>query len=429
MYRQAIALAVGLCILTHSALPQALSPALTSDQLVEAAMARNRDVLSLKQRLTEAQGLLRQAGVGPADNFELSGIAGQPLGNEGEDSFSLTYSHTFETFGKRSKRLAVAEKDLALAQAEFDDRRRALRFEIKTRYAEAVAEQQKLALSDRLLNVNREYLRLTQARVEKGDAAPLEADLLRVELNRDQAQRTLTEGRLQNAVLQLKATLDVASTEAISFVPSLQPRPFISDLQQLKAQAMSQRPDLTVLRLTEDQAAGQIRLAQVETKPNVTLSGQYSHADTAFDQYGLTQARALTPLRDHLDSIGLGISIPLSRAKRNRGNIEAAVARQAGARLRREYLESTIPTQVEAAYQCWRAAQAAATVLSKDVIAQSEKNLGVMRQAYNLGDLRLIDVLNEQRRLLETELSYIDSQAELFRSSAELEQAVGGALQ
>jgi cobalt-zinc-cadmium efflux system outer membrane protein len=114
---------------------------------------------------------------------------------------------------------------------------------------------------------------------------------------------------------------------------------------------------------------------------------------------------------------------------RNRGNIEAAIARQSGAGLRRGYLESVIPTQVEAAYQRWRAAQSAADVFTKDVIDQSEKNLAVMRQAYNLGELRLLDILNEQRRLLDTELSYIDTQAELFRSYAELEEATGGSLQ
>src|SRR5450755_1199646 len=106
MYRQALALSVGLTLCALTALPQASSSALTADQLVEAALAKNRDFLSLKQRITEAQGLVRQAGVGPADNLDVSGLAGQPFGNKAEDSLSLTYSHTFETFGKRGKRVA-----------------------------------------------------------------------------------------------------------------------------------------------------------------------------------------------------------------------------------------------------------------------------------------------------------------------------------
>lgn len=429
MYRQAVALSAGVCLLMATARPQAALSALTPDQLVEAAITRNRNFLSLKQRISEAQGSLKQARMGPVDTLQVSGLAGQPFGNAAEDSFSLSYSHTFETFGKRSKRTAVAEKAVALAQAEFDDRRRALAFEVKSRYADAVADQQKLAVFDRLLNVNREYLRLTEARVQKGDAAPLEADLLRVELTRDTARRTLVDGRVRDAILQLKAVMDIPSTEAISFTSSLKPPTVAFDLPHLKSLALSKRPDLIALRIAGEQAARETKLAEVETKPNITLSGQYSHADTAFDQFGFTAIGALAPIRDHVDSAGIGISFPLSTAKRNRGNIEAAIARQSGAILRREYLEGSIPIQVEAAYQHWHAAQRAADIFTKDVIDQSEKNLAVMRRAYNLGELRLLDILNEQRRLLDTELSYIDAQAELFRSYAELEEAIGGSLQ
>lgn len=429
MYRQALALSAGLALCVPTALPQASSAALTADQLVEAALAKNRDFLSLKQRITEAQGLIRQAGVGPADSVDISGLGGQPFGNSGEDSLTLSYAHTFETFGKRGKRVTIAEKEMALAQAEFDERRRALSFEVKTRYADAVTEQRKLAVIVRLLGINRDYLRLTEVRVVKGDAAPLEADLLRVELNRDEAKSLLTDGRFRAAVLQLKATLDITAASPLPIATNLTPPSFDDNLQRLKTLALTSRPDARVLRITEDRTVAQSALAKVETKPNLTVLGQYSHADTAFDQYGLTAAGALTPIRDHINSIGVGVSIPLTTARRNRGNIEAAVARHAGAKLRRKYLESVIPTQVQAAYEHWKAAREAAAVFSQGVIAQSEKNLTVMRQAYNLGELRLIDILNEQRRLLDTELSYIDTQGDLFRAYAELEQAAGGSLQ
>ena len=51
-----------------------------------------------------------------------------------------------------------------------------------------------------------------------------------------------------------------------------------------------------------------------------------------------------------------------------------------------------------------------------------------MRQAYQLGQLRLLDVLNEQRRLIDTELSYIDAQTELAETTADLERVVGSDL-
>ena len=43
-------------------------------------------------------------------------------------------------------------------------------------------------------------------------------------------------------------------------------------------------------------------------------------------------------------------------------------------------------------------------LLRDGVVGQSNKNLAVVREAYQLGQLRLLDVLNEQRRLTDTEL-------------------------
>ena len=57
---------------------------LTVDQLVQTALDRNRDYLAAKQRLAEAQGLLRQAGVRPAPTIEVEGSTGRPLGTVGE---------------------------------------------------------------------------------------------------------------------------------------------------------------------------------------------------------------------------------------------------------------------------------------------------------------------------------------------------------
>ena len=67
-------------------------------------------------------------------------------------------------------------------------------------------------------------------------------------------------------------------------------------------------------------------------------------------------------------------------------------------------------------------------LLQNGVIQQSEKNLIVIREAYRLGQLRVMDVLNDQRRLVETELAYVDSQGETALAFAELERAVGGNL-
>ena len=100
-------------------------------------------------------------------------------------------------------------------------------------------------------------------------------------------------------------------------------------------------------------------------------------------------------------------------------------ARATSARLHREYLESAVPRDVEAAYARWTAARDTVSVFRQGVIDQADQNLVVMREAYTLGQLRLLDVLNEQRRLIETRLAHIDAETELAQAAADLERAVG----
>jgi cobalt-zinc-cadmium efflux system outer membrane protein len=114
--------------------------------------------------------------------------------------------------------------------------------------------------------------------------------------------------------------------------------------------------------------------------------------------------------------------------RRSRGAIEAAASGAASERLRREYLESSIPLEVQSAYARWTAAVRTRDLLRDGVVGQSNKNLTVIREAYQLGQLRLLDVLNEQRRLIDTELSYLDARVQVARAFADLERVTGGLL-
>jgi cobalt-zinc-cadmium efflux system outer membrane protein len=120
--------------------------------------------------------------------------------------------------------------------------------------------------------------------------------------------------------------------------------------------------------------------------------------------------------------------VPLVTKRRNQGAIEAAVAGAASARLRREYLESTIPIEVQTAYERWSAAMRTRDLLRDGVVGQSVKNLAVVREAYQLGQLRLLDVLNEQRRLTDIEVAFLDARVQVARALAELEHTTGGLL-
>ena len=83
---------------------------------------------------------------------------------------------------------------------------------------------------------------------------------------------------------------------------------------------------------------------------------------------------------------------------------------------------------MQSAYERWTAAQQTRDLLRDAVVGQSNKNIAVVREAYQLGQLRLIDVLNEQRRLTDSEFTYLDARVEVARALADLERLTGGLL-
>jgi cobalt-zinc-cadmium efflux system outer membrane protein len=405
-------------------------PSSEVDRLIQQAFEHNREILAARERVEEARGLVRQAGVRPVPTVEVNGGSGRPLGTQGEEEYSVGYFQPIETGGKRSKRVLAAEKGLEVAEAELAERRRQLAYDIKTRFIDATANRRKLEAIDRIVKVNRESYRLVDLRVQRDDAAPLERQLLLVELNRTEAQRAAAAGQAQSAELDLRRTA-AAGPDAPSTSLAWEPPLAVSaSLDDLRRRALDRRPDFRAARALASQAAAELEATEALSRPDLTVSAQYARRTGQFEDPIRTTGPG-SPLilqdRDHV--LTLGISIPLQGRRRNLGNIEAAVARQRAADLRREHLQITIPLEVGAAWQRYQAARSAAEILNRGVVEESDRNLSIIRQAYHLGQLRLLDVLNEQRRLLETEMSYIDAEAELARSRAELERATGGDLQ
>lgn len=429
MFRARLVCVLVAAVLSNDFVVAQANQALSAEQLIETALQRNRDFLAAKERLSEAQALLRQAGIRPAPTVEVEGATGRPLGTVGENEFTVGYFKPIETAGKRDKRIDVAQTSVDLAEAEIAERARQLVFDVRIRYIAAAAEQQKLTLVDRVLQTNQEYFRLTSARVERGDAAPLEADLFSTELSRTEADQIVSTGRSESAVVELKQTVGYSSTDALVISSDLRVPPPAISLAELQARARKDRPDLRTATLLVSQAEAELILAQAESRPDLTLSARYSHRNSSIeDAFGLTGRGIPTPLRDTDNIITAGISIPLFSSRQNLGNIDAARSRLRAAQLRREHLEAILNLEVESAFRRWTAAERALSILRDRVVNRSQQNLQVIRQAYNLGQLRMFDVLNEQRRAFDTELSFIEAQTEAAKAIAELERAIGGNL-
>jgi len=152
----------------------------------------------------------------------------------------------------------------------------------------------------------------------------------------------------------------------------------------------------------------------------MTVSGKFTASRTANDL-----PVPLAPVVQDDRALAFGVSIALPFLNANQGaRAEAAIAiRQA--QMRREFVELAVRAEVTRAFRRSEATRAALAIFERGVIDRSTDNIRVIRASYELGEFRITDLINEQRRLLDSQREYAEVLVERYQTLADLQAAIG----
>jgi cobalt-zinc-cadmium efflux system outer membrane protein len=310
-------------------------------------------------------------------------------------------------------------------EAEVGDFERKLAAETRTKYSDAIAAARNLKFTEDLLTLTRGSHRLVQARVESGKTAPLEQNLLLVELNRVDAMRIAFESRAEVALLELKKVIAMPPGEPVRLRGEFETTRQPAAQSDAVRNALASRPDLSAARAAETLAAAQIEQARTEGKIDASIFAGYERMSSGFDVFGFNDAGARVPVMGVFHNLTFGLRLSLPVRNKNEGAVEAALASLEAARSRHEFAELVVRNEVAAAYARFERAQSALAVYRDGVRGQAERNLDVIRQTYTLGQKTALDYISEQRRFIEVETGYTEVLKEYFNSMVELERAAG----
>jgi cobalt-zinc-cadmium efflux system outer membrane protein len=399
---------------------------LTTAELVRRALGSNTELAAARLDVDRARARLGQAGLRPNPTVELEHGSGRIVGNPGERETSVGVSIPLEVGGQRGRRVDLAEAEIAAAEAEVADRERRLAAEVSIASVEALAAARELETYERLAALDVQTARIVEARINEGESAPLDLNLIRVEFDRLRAEAALAEGRLQASMLRLRSLAGIPPGEALSLRQEPLPTPAsarpslaVTKEQALEA-ALRSRPDLRAVRLRVAVAQAGLRLAEAEARPQVALFGRYMTGRSVTD---LLAPFDPVPDRDRQLAAGVAISLPVFN--RNQGaRAEAGLAiTQAERRL--AFAEAAVHAEVESAYARYLAARRAVDIYEQGVLVRSNQNVTTIREAYQLGVFRVTDLLAEQRRLVDAERDYTAALAEVRRALTDLQAAMG----
>ena len=399
-----------------------LQTGITVEQAVTYALEHNGELLAARKEIDAASGLVKQAVLRANPKVDAT-VSKTVTGTD--NNITLNGMLPLELGGRRPARIKVAERELEMRRQDVANRERILAAEVRTKFGEAIAAILKLGFDEDLIATSQRGYNLVAARVIEGGTAPLEQNMVLVELNRLRSTRETAEGKTQIEMLELRNLIGMAPDEPLrlrgDFNDLITP---LSPLGEATGLALSERPDLKLAKAAESFAEARIEQARTEGRLDASLIAGYQRMDFGYPLNGINDAGQLRPIQGTFHYFTVGVSLDLPVRNKNQGAIEAAVAEAEAAKRRREFLELTVRREVASAYAQYNSTTRAAEIFRVGVKDQANANLDVVRQTYELGSKTLIDYLGEQRRFIDLQNGYIDAQLDMYKAHVEVERAV-----
>lgn len=418
-----MALAVGLLLLLQAAAEAQIpkpDPAATlskyvdrvsgtdADEAVRIALASNDELAAMKLETESSTRMIGQAEqrARPSVGFE----SRQQVGGSRNRSMVMG-TIPLELGGRRSSRVALAERMAALDRAMYEERERMLAAEVRTKFGRALAKALKLKLTEDTLLFVIESYELVKANVTEGETAPLEENMLLVEVNRLRSMRERDEGAVRIAMLELKNLMGIGPEAPLllkgDFEGLVEPLP---PLRAATESALAQRPDLEALRAAIE--VGRAKIDQYESDSGIDAALNLGYERMTDDVFRGG---------DHMLIFGVRITLPYGN--RNRDAIEASVLDRQAAEQRLEFGELVVRREVASAFARYEYAVKALEIFRVGVAGEAFRNLEVVRQTYEFGSASLIDFLSEQGRYLDYQAGLIDAQLEVYEAKVAILKA------
>ena len=381
----------------------AQASALTLEQALAQALRDNPDYLAARQETAAAAGARQQAGLLPNPElaFEVEDT------RSASQTRSITLTQPFELGGKRAARVAVAEANAGVVDADLEARRYALRADIIQGFYELLlaAEgvrlaEQSQALAQRSLDSSGAQIRAGKLSPVSGTRAEVEQVTQRLELRRALQQR-------DNARVSLARQLGVSVTELGEPVGDLDRLPAPPGEARL-LQAIRQTP--AMLKARQQVAAGDadVDLQRSQRYPDVRVSLGSQYDELEGERVNL-----------------VGFSLPLPLFDRNQGNLLAASSRADQARDLQRATELQIQAETLQALRDWRSAAADVDDLRNRVLPAGQRTVDDLTRGFSLGRFAQLDVLEAQRALIAARGQYLLAQRAQIAAWTRLERLHG----
>lgn len=390
-------------------------------ELVEAAMASNRDLAQSAARLDQSRSQLVQARSALLPGLTASGRSNRDLGDNAPDQFGfslgLDASWEADLFGQIGGSITGAEADLLATGYSLADLQRLIAGQVATSAINARAIGQQLAIARSTLANQEDNLQIARWRNQAGLVSSLDVEQAR-------AQRAQTAASIPALESSLAATANALSTligeppgRVLEAFKDLRPVPEPAQLAGFAAPAdvLRRRPDVRGAEASLLSATARIGVARAQLYPLLRLSGNIG-----------SSSLGLSGLFDVISSgVVASVSQLIFDGGRTAAQIDGAEAVARGALAAWEQSMLAALEDVESAAVDQRSAVERVALNAEAVDAASNSAL-LARSQYQAGLSDFQTLLSAESQLLSARNAAVSAQADRASAFVRLTQALGG---
>jgi outer membrane protein, heavy metal efflux system len=385
------------------------------DKAIELALGHNHSLkatrtLILQNQAQETTANLRPNPIFGADSQFVPVLSPQDFSGTNVDQvqqFDIGLSYLFERGHKRQRRLQAARDQTAVTRAQVADAERTLAFNVSQQFIAVLLAQSALQLAEEDLKAFQQTVDISQEQFKAGYIG--EGDYLKIRLQLLQFQTDVSSAKLAKvqAMVGLRGLVGYdALPENFDVTGDLTYQPLKTGLDDLKLQALRERPDYKAAQLGVTAAQSQIQLAKANSKVDVT--GTYNLDHVA----GETTASIFA-------------SVPLAIFDRNQGEIARTKYALTQSQEQQQSASDAVLSDVASAYAAVKSNDEVVQLYTSGYLKQAQDSRDISQYAYKRGAASLLDFLDAERSYRAIQLAYRQALASYMTSIEQLKEAVG----
>ena len=340
-----------------------------------------------------------------AAEFDKLGGRDQPL-NQNAAEYTYSITQLFELGGKRGSRITVAGLRQCVSEWELEMLKLDLRHQTISALIGIFAEQEKVKLALQRKNTYAEALDSVKAKVENGKVSIIQQH--QAEITYAKAEHALEHSLrgFQTSKLNLIALWNCAEEFDGVTYPffEITPPPSFCTLST----ELTNNPDIMRWDIEIAAAEENYNLQRAESIPDV-----------------LVTAGVVDVKQSKNPAYTLEFVIPIPVFNRNQGNIAVSEYQICQTQTKKQALLHSMSIDLSTSYQEWLCSYHEAISIRDKILKKAIVSFEDVREGYKHGKYELMDLLNAQHILADTEEEYIQVLIEYHRQKAKVERLIG----